>query len=182
MVGVLALQGSFAPHLRMLLSMGVPCREVRRVADLDGVDRLIIPGGESTTMAKLARDYGLFDAIRERAGELAIFGTCAGAILIGEGPGIPERWGLAPVEIDRNAYGRQRESSARDIFLDPVGDLFHCVFIRAPRIRSTAPGATVLGRDGDDPILVRHGRTLLATFHPELTGDPRIHRYFLEMC
>ncbi len=184
-VGVLALQGSFELHLRTLESLGARPVKVRRPSDLAGLDALIIPGGESTVMTGIGRENGLFDAIRSAALErLPVFGTCAGAILLGEGDDYPERLGVVPVTVERNAYGRQRESFEKDIVLEPVGGPFRCIFIRAPKIhlprKHRALGLEVLGRDGDDPVLVRHGRHLLSTFHPELTGDTRIHRYFLD--
>lgn len=189
--GVVALQGSFAPHRRALERLGAGVRLVRRARDLDGVDRLVLPGGESTTMAHLggsgddprdAAGRGLLEAIgaRGRAG-MPILGTCAGAILLGQGPPPPERLGLVPVEVERNAYGRQRESFARDVPIELPGGPFHAIFIRAPKVRLQDGDVKVLARDGEDPILLRYGRILLATFHPELTDDLRIHRLFLEI-
>jgi 5'-phosphate synthase pdxT subunit len=187
-IGVLAIQGDFGLHLDSLRRIGIEGRKVRLPGDLDGLDGLIIPGGESTTMAKLARDYGLTDEMR-RAGEggMAMFGTCAGAILLGRGDGEPERLGLVPVTVRRNAYGRQRESFERPIPLRIDGPgapprEFTCVFIRAPKIDPPGdPSVEILGKDGDHPILLRRGRLLLATFHPELTDDPSIHRLFVSL-
>jgi len=180
-VGVLALQGSFAPHRVALDRLGAEVRLVRRPEDLDAVDRLIIPGGESTTMARLGAP-GLLPAIRDRGrAGMPLFGTCAGAILLGEGPPPPDRLGLVPVCVERNAYGRQKESFAREIETSLAGGPLRCIFIRAPKIRVEGNSVEILARDGDDPILVRRGRILLSTFHPELTDDLRVHRLFLEM-
>lgn len=184
-VGVLAIQGSYPLHRSALERCGAECREVRRPRDLDGLGGLIIPGGESTTMALLAREYGLFDAIRDlgRSG-LPMFGTCAGAILLGRGSERPERLEVVDIEVERNAYGRQVDSFSAELRLAPFDAPFHGIFIRAPKLRprNPAPGVEVLGEHAGCPVLVRSGSVLLATFHPELTGDPRIHRLFLELC
>lgn len=191
LIGVLALQGSFPLHLQSVRACGVEAREVRKVTDLDGLTGLIVPGGESTTMAILAHKYGLFERVRQLGQEgLPIFGTCAGAILLGRGEGHPPRWQLADVEVERNAYGRQIDSFSAELELRPFEGPFHCVFIRAPKIRlpvssratGQASGVEVLGCHGADPVLVRCGRFLLATFHPELTPDRRVHQFFLERC
>ena len=183
-IGVLAYQGDFERHFQALERAGAKVRKVRLREDLAGLDGLIIPGGESTTMVHLAKVYGLFDELR-RAGEggLPMFGTCAGAIILGRGNARPERLGLVPATVHRNAYGRQRESFDRRIRLDRFGDEFDCVFIRAPKIDpDLGPGVEVLGRDGNDPILIRYRNILMSTFHPELTEDLRIHQLFLGMC
>ena len=183
-IGVLALQGDFELHLRSLQRCGALGSKVRLGPDLDGLHGLIIPGGESTTMVRLLRVYGLFDTLR-KAGEagLPMFGTCAGAIVLGRGDANPERLGVAPVQVRRNAYGRQRESFEKPIHLSLGGDPFTCIFIRAPKIDpAVGLGVEVLGRDGEDPILVRCGKILLATFHPELTEDLRVHELFLQLC
>jgi 5'-phosphate synthase pdxT subunit len=191
-IGVLAIQGDYEMHLKALARAGARGRKVRLPRDLEGLCGLIIPGGESTTMVKLAKDYGLFEELRRAGGRgLPMFGTCAGAILLGRGDSYPERLGLVPVNVRRNAYGRQRESFERpvrlDISLPGNGDAggreFTCVFIRAPKIDPPEdPEVEVLARDGEDPILLRYRNFLLATFHPELTGGGGIHRMFLEMC
>ncbi len=184
-VGVLALQGSFPLHLGALERCGCRGRAVRRVEHLDGLSGLIVPGGESTTIENLARKYGLFDAIRDRGrGGLPIFGTCAGAILLGRGADRPDRWELADVEVLRNAYGRQKDSFSADVALTPFDTPFHAVFIRAPKllIETETSRCEVLGKHAGFPVLVRDGRLLLATFHPELTDDLRVHRYFLDLC
>jgi 5'-phosphate synthase pdxT subunit len=173
--------------MQALRRCGVAAREVRKPADLEGLSGLIIPGGESTVMALIARNYGIFDPLRELGRQgLPMFGTCAGAILLGRGEPPPPRLELIDVEVDRNAYGTQVDSFSADIRLTPFEDPFHCVFIRAPKIRLPAapPAASieVLGTHADDPVLCRSGHFLLATFHPELTADLRVHRFFLEQC
>lgn len=199
MVGVLGIQGSFSLHLRALARLGLAPRLVKRAADLDGCDRLILPGGESTVLSKFLGETGLFEVIRARAraNDLALFGTCAGAILIGReparGPGErpppgcqPARLALADVEVRRNAYGRQIESFRTSIDVLGIAEdgrpvPFEAVFIRAPRFSALGPGVQVLASlDRDEPVLVRDGRFLLAAFHPELTDDTVIHRYFIE--
>jgi 5'-phosphate synthase pdxT subunit len=185
-VGVLALQGSYLLHLRALERLGAPSRKVTTPAHLEGLAGLIIPGGESTVMSHLAREYALFEPLRAlgRSGT-PIFGTCAGAILLGVGEGPPPRLELAPVEALRNAYGSQVDSFTAELDIEPFGEPFHGIFIRAPRLRvrpeAAASGVRVLGRYRDDPVLVACGSLLLATFHPELTGDLRLHRYFLDL-
>lgn len=184
-VGILAIQGSYPLHVRALRRCGVETREVRRPRDLDAVSALVLPGGESTTMVLLAREYGLLDSIRERAGDgCPMFGTCAGAILLGRGEERPERLALVDVEVARNAYGRQVDSFTADIRIAPLEEPFHAVFIRAPKFRIPPDSSVeVLATAGEDPVLVRSGPILLASFHPELTDDLRVHRYFLdEVC
>jgi len=147
---------------------------VRLPEDLDGLDGLVIPGGESTTIMHLARLYGLDDAIRDYRGP--VFGTCAGMIVLDR-----EHLGVADLEVDRNAYGRQVRSFEADVELAGDGQPLHGVFIRAPRIRELGPDVEVLGELDGEPVLVRDGRLLLASFHPELTDDVRVHKLFLEM-
>ena len=173
-IGVLALQGAFREHGTALRRLGAQVVEVRLPEDLEELDGLVIPGGESTTIMHLARLYGLDDAIRAYAGP--IFGTCAGMIVLDR-----EHLGLADLEVDRNAYGRQVRSFEADV--DLVGDdrPLRGVFIRAPRVRARGAGVEVLGELDDEPVLVRQGRLLLASFHPELTDDPRVHELFLAM-
>lgn len=180
-VGVLALQGSFELHARSLARLGVPTREVRRPKDLDGISALVLPGGESTTLSLLSRQYGLFQPIRDMAREgLPMFGTCAGAILLGRGQGIPPRFEVAPVELLRNAYGTQIDSFSALLSLKPFPAPFRGIFIRAPKILRWAEDVEVLGEHEGNPVLVAWRNLLLATFHPELTDDLRIHEYFLE--
>jgi pyridoxal 5'-phosphate synthase pdxT subunit len=173
-IGVLALQGAFREHAQMLRRLGAEVREVRLPEELDGLDGLVIPGGESTTIMRLAAIYGLDDALRGYRG--AIFGTCAGMIVLDR-----EHLGLADLEVDRNAYGRQVRSFEADVELAGDERPLHGVFIRAPRIRDAGPGIEVLGELDGEPVLVRDGRLLLASFHPELTEDTRVHERFLEL-
>jgi pyridoxal 5'-phosphate synthase pdxT subunit len=184
-VGVLALQGDFAAHAMLLRALGAEPREVRRVADLPGLSGLVIPGGESTTLLHLMADEPWFEALHafhERGGFL--FGTCAGAILLArEVKGPAQRsLGLLDAAIDRNAYGRQVDSFETDLLLSPSGTRVRAAFIRAPRFTALGPRVEVLARHEGAPVLVREGRVLAATFHPEITGDPSVHRSFLEMA
>jgi 5'-phosphate synthase pdxT subunit len=187
-VGVLALQGDFAAHGAALERAGaepVFVREREQFADIDG---LIIPGGESTTMLKLLRYEGLYDTLAEFGARKPVFGTCAGAILIAREVSSPEQesLGLMDIAVERNAYGRQLDSRVTE--LDPTPDFqertapgkLEAVFIRAPIIRRVSDGARVLATYNGDPVLVEQGRHLAATFHPELTGDSRVHELFLE--
>ncbi|MFO7571905.1 MAG: pyridoxal 5'-phosphate synthase glutaminase subunit PdxT [Gaiellaceae bacterium] len=173
-IGVLALQGAFREHSRALRSLGAEVVEVRLPKDLEGLDGLVIPGGESTTIMRLARLYGLDEAIRDFAGP--ILGTCAGMIVLDR-----EHLDLADIVVDRNAYGRQVWSFEADVDLVDDPHPLRGVFIRAPRIRELGAGIHVLGQRIGEPVLVRDGRFLLASFHPELTDDPRIHEMFLEL-
>jgi 5'-phosphate synthase pdxT subunit len=173
-IGVLALQGAFREHIRALERLGAHAVEVRKPEDLEGLHGLVIPGGESTTIVQLAELYGLDEAIRSfRA---PIFGTCAGMIVLDR-----EHLGLADLEVDRNAYGRQVWSFEADVELSDDEIPLHGVFIRAPRIRDLGPNVEVVGELGEEPVLVRDGRLLLATFHPELTDDLRVHARFLDL-
>ena len=178
--GVLALQGDFDAHRRALEAAGARTAEVRRVRELDAMDGLVIPGGESTALLKLMEDEPWLDALRAfhaRGG--AILGTCAGAILLARRvePAQPSA-GILDVAIARNAYGRQVDSfeGAVETPAGPVAGLF----IRAPRITAVGAGVEVLGRLGGDPVAVRQGRVLAATFHPELSGSLALHRLFLD--
>ncbi len=184
-IGVLALQGSFPLHIASLERCGARTRRVRKPADLEGLAGLVIPGGESTTMENLALRCGLFEALGEAGrGGLPIFGTCAGAILLGKGAERPERLELVNVEVRRNAYGRQVDSFSQDLFLAPFDSPFHGVFIRAPVIETPPENSPceVLGKYEGNPVLLRSGQILLATFHPELTSDLRVHKLFLKIC
>ena len=173
-IGVLALQGAFREHVQVLERLGAEVVEVRLPKELEGLDGLVIPGGESTTIMRLARLYGLDEAIRAYQG--AIFGTCAGMIVLDR-----DHLGLADLEVDRNAYGRQVRSFEADVELSGDERPLHGVFIRAPRIRDLGGDLEVLGELDGEPVLVRQGRLLLASFHPELTDDPRVHQLFLDM-
>lgn len=182
-VGVLALQGSFSRHRRVLESVGVTPREIRTAADLDGLSGLVLPGGESTTMLKLMENEGLEDAIRAfHVGGGALFGTCAGLILLADRVTGPEQrsLGLLDVRVERNAFGRQIDSFEIDLAWTEDDQGIRGVFIRAPRIRALGPGVRALAHLDGEPVLVRAGRVLAATFHPELTDDARLHRYFVE--
>lgn len=185
-VGVLALQGDFREHKEALRRLGIEAKEVRKKEHLAGVSALLIPGGESTTIGKLAREYGIEEEVRKRVGEgsLALFGTCAGAIwLAREILGYPEqpRLGVLDVAVERNAFGRQVESFEEDLEIRGLGP-FHGVFIRAPAFRRLGEGVEVLSELEGLPVLVRQGKILASAFHPELTQDPRLHRYFLELA
>ena len=173
-IGVLAVQGNFREHVAMLRELGAEVVEVRLPGQLEGLDGLVIPGGESTAITRLMRLYGLEEAIRSFAEP--VFGTCAGMILLDR-----SHLGLADVETERNAYGRQVASFEAE--LDLVGEEapFRGVFIRAPRVRVAGPGVEVLAELDGEPVLLRDGRVLVASFHPELTDDPRIHERFLEL-
>jgi pyridoxal 5'-phosphate synthase pdxT subunit len=173
-IGVLAVQGNFREHVAMLRRLGADAVEVRKPEELEGLDGLVIPGGESTAIMRLIRLYGLEDAIRRFS--QPVFGTCAGLILLDR-----EHLDLVDLAVDRNAYGRQVASFETD--LDLAGDdrPLRGVFIRAPRIRETGPGVEVLAELDGEPVLVRQGRFLAATFHPELTDDTRVHERFLQL-
>jgi len=173
-IGVLALQGAFREHAKVLRRLGAEVVEARLPEELEGLDGLVIPGGESTTIMRLARIYGLDDAIRRYRG--AILGTCAGMIVLDRA-----HLGLADLEVDRNAYGRQVRSFEADVDLEGSEAPLRGVFIRAPRICALGEGVEVLGELDGEPVLVRDGRLLLATFHPELTDDVRVHERFLEL-
>jgi len=184
-VGVLALQGAFARHVRALTALGCAAIEVRTSSELDSVDALVMPGGESTTVSKLLDTYALFDPIAERVEHgLPVFGTCAGMILLATEvlDGRPDQRSFAAIDIDvrRNAYGRQVDSFETDLMVDGLESPFHAVFIRAPRVERVGPSVDVMARIGDDPVLCRSGRVWVAAFHPELTDDLRIHQRFIE--
>ncbi len=173
-IGVLALQGDFREHVTALSRLGADVVEVRLPEELDGLDGLVIPGGESTTIMRLAELYGLDAAIRAYRG--AIFGTCAGMIVLDR-----KLVDLADLEVDRNAFGRQVRSFEADVRLAGDEIPLRGVFIRAPRIRDAGAGVEVLGELDGEAVLVRDGRLLLASFHPELTDDLRVHELFLQM-
>jgi 5'-phosphate synthase pdxT subunit len=183
-VGVLALQGDFAEHAHMLRQIGVEPVEVRKPEHLDGLDGLIIPGGESTTIGKLAASGGLAGPLRDFVANHPTWGTCAGAIFLAKHvQGQAAHLGLMDITIERNAFGRQIDSFTQDLDIKGLGDgPYHAVFIRAPIIRSVGPGVDVLARLDDWRIVAAQQGHLLATsFHPELTPDPRLHRYFVDM-
>jgi 5'-phosphate synthase pdxT subunit len=180
-VGVLALQGDFQAHQRALTRAGAEAVEVRSAADLQNIEGLVIPGGESTTMMKLLEEEKLLGPLREFGRERPIFGTCAGAILMATDVANPPQASLALMDIDveRNAYGRQLDSRIARLKPEGMEGELEAVFIRAPIIRRVGENANVLARYQGDPVLVEQGRHLAATFHPELTEDSRVHLMFL---
>ena len=184
-VGVLALQGAFREHIRMLNSLGVDAVEIRLPDEIDEVDGLIIPGGESTTMRKLMADFRFIDTIKEfAAAGKPVFGTCAGLIVMADRLNGRKQdfLNLIDIDVERNAYGRQVDSREADISSQSLGEEpFHAVFIRAPQILGTGPGVEELARYQGKIVFARQKNILVATFHPELTGDARIHKFFLQM-
>ena len=173
-IGVLAVQGNFREHAAMLRELGADVVEVRLPAQLDGLDGLVIPGGESTAIMRLIRLYGLEEAIRAFAAP--VFGTCAGMILLDR-----THLGLVDVEVERNGYGRQLASFEADLDLADGEEPLRGVFIRAPRVTATGPDVEVLASHDGVPVLLREGRFLIASFHPELTADTRVHERFLDL-
>jgi pyridoxal 5'-phosphate synthase pdxT subunit len=186
-IGVLALQGAFREHCEAIRALGAECVEVRLPEHLDGLDGLIIPGGESTTIGKLAALYGLDAAIQRFNQEQAhpVWGTCAGMIYVSRDAGRPQPvLSLIDLSVERNAFGRQVDSFETDLPMPVLGEQpFPAIFIRAPLIAGTGPEVQVLARLADGrPVAAQAGRVLVTSFHPELSGDLRIHRYFLEQC
>jgi len=184
-VGVLALQGAFAAHASVLRAAGAEPREVRTPDDLDCVDALVMPGGESTTMSMLLVSSSLRDPVGARIAEgLPVFGTCAGLILLAEGvsDGRPDQEGFGVLDVDvrRNAFGRQVDSFEAELAVDGFDTPFHGIFIRAPVVERAGADVEVLASYDGHPVLVRQGPLLAASFHPELSDDDRIHRLFLE--
>ncbi len=191
-IGVLALQGDVREHLYALAKAGAVARAVRRPAELEEVDALVVPGGESTTMSKLAVEFELLDPVRKLiAGGLPAYGSCAGMIMLSAEvlDGRPDQRGFGGIDmtVRRNAFGRQVESFEAPVELSGIeGGAFHAVFIRAPWVERVGEGVEVLGRIGTGPaagriVAVRHGKLLATSFHPELTGDHRVHRFFVDM-
>lgn len=180
-IGVLAIQGDFARHMKSLDSIEVDAVEIRYSHQLSGLDGIVIPGGESTTFHIVLNsdDLGqmLPQAIREG---LPAWGSCAGSIMLGYGEGRPPRWNLINVETQRNGYGRQVDSFVAPIDVKGFDTPFDGVFIRAPRFIQVGPEAEILAKFNDEPVMVRQGSILATSFHPELTPDIRIHRYFVE--
>ncbi|MFY9556895.1 MAG: pyridoxal 5'-phosphate synthase glutaminase subunit PdxT [Blastocatellia bacterium] len=184
-IGVLAIQGDFAAHCFALRRIGADAIEVRAVPDLDGIDGLIIPGGESTTMLKLIEEEGFDQSIARLAGAgKPILGTCAGTILLAREVYNPTQpsLGLIDITVERNAYGRQVDSFIANAETTLDGGTLEGVFIRAPRIKRVGPHVEVLASLKDEPVLVRDNNILVATFHPELTEDRRVHRLLLGMA
>jgi 5'-phosphate synthase pdxT subunit len=173
-IGVLAVQGNYREHAAILRRLGAEAVEVRKVEELEGLDGLVIPGGESTAITRLMRLYGLEEAIRRFAGP--VLGTCAGMILLDR-----EHLGLVDISVRRNAYGRQVASFEAPLELAGDEQPLTGVFIRAPRIEAAGGAVEVLAELDGEPVLLRDGRFLVASFHPELTGDTRVHQRFLEM-
>ena len=184
-IGVLALQGAFIEHVHALERLGVAAREVRLPRDLDGLDGLIMPGGESTTIGKLMAQYGLDEPIRARArAGFPIWGTCAGMILLAKDIGGLRQplIGVMDIVVERNAFGRQLDSFEADLAIPAIGaEPFRTIFIRAPLIHAVSGETEILARLADGRIVAaREGNLLATSFHPELTNDDRLHRYFVE--
>jgi 5'-phosphate synthase pdxT subunit len=191
-IGVLALQGDVREHLRALAECDALARPVRRPAELDGIAGLVIPGGESTAISNLVLAFGLLDPIRKRIADgMPVYGSCAGMIMLADEilDGRPDQETFAGIDmtVRRNAFGRQVDSFEGDVELDGVaGGPFHAVFIRAPWVERVGPGVRVMGRVAAGPaagriVAVRQGNLLATAFHPELTGDLRVHRHFVEL-
>lgn len=185
-IGVLALQGAFAAHAAALQRLGVSTAEVRVAADLEQCDALVLPGGESTTMSQLLETSQLFDPLAKRiAAGMPIFGTCAGMILLSKGiaDGRSDQRSFAALDIDvqRNGFGRQRDSFETEIDVLGLDRAFHAVFIRAPRISRIGSEIETLASHGGEPVLVRSKTVMAASFHPELVDDDRVHQLFLTM-
>jgi len=173
-IGVLAVQGNFREHAAMLRRLGAEPVEIRKPEKLRRLDGLVIPGGESTTFMRLMRLYGLDEAVREFTGP--VLGTCAGMIVLDR-----QHLGAVDIEVDRNAYGRQVASFEADLALAGDDEPLCGVFIRAPRVREVGPEVEVLAELDGEPVLLREGRFIVASFHPELTDDTRVHERFLEL-
>lgn len=189
-IGVLALQGDFAEHCALLARMGIATREVRLPEHLEGLDGLIIPGGESTTIGKLAVAYNLMEPLMRFGSEHPVWGTCAGAIFLSKDAQRDQPLlGLMDIQVERNAFGRQVDSFETDLAVERLAEPsrpFPAVFIRAPLIESAGPGVEILARLPDEAgegkiVAAQEGSLLATSFHPELTGDDRFHRYFLGM-
>jgi len=173
-IGILAVQGNFREHAAMLRRLGAEPLEVRKPEQLDGLDGLVIPGGESTAIMRLVRLYGLGEAIRTFG--RPVLGTCAGMILLDR-----SHLGVLDLEVERNAYGRQVASFEADLSLDGDDRPLRGVFIRAPRVGDVGPDVEVLAELDGEPVLLRDGRVIVASFHPELTDDTRVHERFLDL-
>jgi 5'-phosphate synthase pdxT subunit len=190
-VGVFALQGDVREHLQVLHGLGVRALGVRRPAELDQCDALVLPGGESTTMAKLARTFDLFEPIRKRLADgMPTLGTCAGMILLADrivdGTAGQETFGGLDVTVRRNAFGRQVDSFEGDVRVTGLAEPMHAIFIRAPWVESAGPRVEVLARVGDGAaagriVAVRQGHLLATSFHPEVDGDPRVHGLLVDL-
>jgi 5'-phosphate synthase pdxT subunit len=185
LVGVLALQGAFAAHQRALESAGATTRQVRQPGDLGGIDALVMPGGESTTMSRLLTTSGLFDDIKALLSDaLPVLGTCAGMILLATEvlDGRPDQlsFGAIDITVQRNGYGRQIDSFETDLDVTGFDTPFHAVFVRAPKVVAIGTNVEVIAEYDGVPVVVRQGHVMVASFHPELTGDARLHAKFLQ--
>lgn len=183
-VGVLALQGDYREHSACLRRVGMETREVRLPEELEGLDGIVIPGGESTTIGKLAVRFGLLEPLRRRITEgLPVYGTCAGLILcsVATTDGDQPLLGVLDVMVERNAFGRQNDSFETELDIVGMTSPFHAVFIRAPWVAKVGDGVEILATVGDHPVMVLQNRILGTSFHPELTDDDRIHRMFCEL-
>lgn len=188
-IGVLALQGAFREHVQALSLLGVEATEVRLPRDLAGIDGLILPGGESTTMTNLMTSYGFWEPLKSaHAAGLAIWGTCAGAILLasevaGTSPNLPDQpsLGLIDMTVRRNAFGRQVDSFVTPLTIEGLNEPFSAVFIRAPIFERVGEGVEVLATLDGKTVMAKQGRVMASSFHPELGHDPRIHGLFLEI-
>jgi pyridoxal 5'-phosphate synthase pdxT subunit len=184
-VGVLALQGAFAAHQRVLAELGARAVQVRVPDDLEGLDALVLPGGESTTMSMLLESSGLFEPVAALVGGgLPVLGTCAGMILLSstvlDGRGDQRSFGAIDLTVRRNGYGRQVDSFETDLDVCGLDTPFHAVFIRAPLVVAVGPGVEVLANHDGAAVLARQGQVTVASFHPELSGDGRLHAQFLQ--
>jgi 5'-phosphate synthase pdxT subunit len=182
-IGVLAIQGDFAAHAQALIEAGADAVEVRTPAQLEGLDGLILPGGESTTFLKFLERDGLLESLQRFVEQKPAFGTCAGCILLARNVSQPAQQSLAVMDIsvERNAYGRQIDSAIQTGETKLPGGPLEMVYIRAPRIASVGPGVEVMAERDGFPVLVRQGKLLAATFHPELSSDRRVHQFFVDM-
>jgi 5'-phosphate synthase pdxT subunit len=185
-IGVLGLQGDFREHARALEVAGAAAVVVRRPEELDGVDGLVVPGGESTTIGKLLDRFGILAPLRGRIEDgMPVYGTCAGLILMAseiEGPqDAPHRLGVMDIAVRRNGYGRQVDSFETDLEIEGLDHPYRAVFIRAPVVERAGDDVEVLASVDGKPVLLRQGRKLASTFHPEMTGDNRVHAMFVEM-
>ena len=184
-IGVLALQGAFAAHEDALRNLGVATAQVRTPADLARVQALVMPGGESTTMSRLLDTSGLFDEVKARLSDgMPVFGTCAGMILLAaevlDGRPDQRSFGVIDITVQRNGYGRQVDSFETDIDVAGCEHAFHAVFIRAPKVVACGPAVQVLASHDGVPVVARQGHVMVASFHPELTADDRLHQIFLQ--
>lgn len=188
-IGVLALQGAVPEHLKAIASLGATGVKVRRPEDLDGLHGLILPGGESTTIGKLADRWGLTQAIKEAvANGMGVYGTCAGAILAGQATSLADgtpsdqtTFGLIDIDTRRNAFGRQTASCEVDLAVTGLNEPMNAVFIRAPAITRTGPGVVTLATYAGHGVIAQQDRILVSSFHPELTGDTRMHAAFFQL-